>query len=95
MLAGASMAALVGSHSLSPFEPWFSPFLPHATILVLLVLIGHLVGRHWRSSAVLAVAGVVGVWSWTNALQLQTGISKSNTLLECIERVCCVCESDI
>ena len=71
MLACASMAGVVGSHSWSPFEPWFSPFLPHATILVLLVLIGHLIGRHWRSSAVLAVAGFVGVWSWTNALQFQ------------------------
>ena len=71
MLACASMAAVVGSHSWSPFEPWFSPFLPHATILMLLVLIGHLVGRHWQSSAVLAVAGFVGVWSWTNALQFQ------------------------
>ena len=71
MLAGASMAAVVGSHSWSPLEPWLSPFLPHATILVLLVLIGHLVGRHWRGSAVLAVAGFVGLWSWTKGLQHQ------------------------
>ena len=54
-----------------PVRTLVQSVLPHATILVWLVLIGHLIGRHWRSSAVLAVAGFVGVWSWTNALQFQ------------------------
>ena len=71
MLACASTTAVAGSHSWSPFEPWLSPFLPHATTLVLLVLIGHLLGRNWWGSGVLAVAGFVGVWSWTDALQFQ------------------------
>ncbi|MEC8092502.1 MAG: endonuclease/exonuclease/phosphatase family protein [Planctomycetota bacterium] len=71
MLACASMAPVAGSQPWSPLEPWFSPFLPHATTLVVLVLIGHLVGRHWRGAGVLTLAGFVGVWSWTNALQFQ------------------------
>ena len=71
MLSYAPAAAVAGSHPWSPFEPWFSPFLPHATILVLLVLIAHLVCRHWRGSGVLGVAGLVGIWAWTNALQHQ------------------------
>jgi endonuclease/exonuclease/phosphatase (EEP) superfamily protein YafD len=71
MLSYAPAAAVAGSHPWSPFEPWFSPFLPHATSLVLLVLIAHLVCRHWRGSGVLGVAGLVGIWAWTNALQHQ------------------------
>ena len=71
LLSCGSVAAIAGIHPWSPFEPWVSPFLPHATTLVVLVLVGHLIGRQWRISGVLAVAGFVGIWAWTNDLQLQ------------------------
>lgn len=77
LLSSGSAAAVAGGHPWSPFEPWFSPFLPHATTLVLLVLIGHVVGRDWRFSGILAVVGFVGVWSWTNALQSQNSTAPS------------------
>ena len=64
-------AAIAGGHPWSPFEPWLSPFLPHITTVVLMLLIGHLACQHWRVSMVLGVASVVGVWAWINAHQFQ------------------------
>ncbi len=60
--------AVVGSLPWSLFEPWCSPFLPHATALVLLFLVCNLAGRHWRTSGVLGLAGIWGIWSWGEAL---------------------------
>ena len=60
--------AVAGSHPWSLFEPWCSPFLPHATTLVVVFLVWNLAGRHWRTSGVLGLVGLLGIWSWAKAL---------------------------
>jgi hypothetical protein len=60
--------AVAGSHPWSLFEPWCSPFLPHATTVVVVFLVWNLAGRHWRTSGMLGLVGLLGIWSWAKAL---------------------------